>query len=122
MTEENNTHPESGYAIVRVGSHSHKVALGDRVVVEWALAVPADGENAELPSEIVFEEVLLSKPENGTALVGTPLVEGASVTGKVLGTKSGDKLTSYKKTRRHGFHKKKGHRQKFVEVEIASIG
>lgn len=119
MTEENKTNSESAYAIVRVGSHSHKVALGDRVVVEWSLT----GNNKEsgIPSEIVFEEVLLSKPESGTAVVGTPLVEGATVTGKVIGTKSGEKLTSYKKTRRQGFHKKKGHRQTFVEVEIASI-
>lgn len=120
MTEENETNNESAYAIVRVGSHSHKVALGDRVVVEWS-TTGSNNQEAGVPSEIVFEEVLLSKPESGTAIVGTPLVEGATVTGKVIGTKNGEKLTSYKKTRRQGFHKKKGHRQTFVEVEIASI-
>ncbi|MCB0328983.1 MAG: 50S ribosomal protein L21 [Bdellovibrionales bacterium] len=106
------------YAVIQVGAHSHRVAEGDRVLVEWDNA-PFNGE--EVPSEISFDKVLLSKKAGTEAVVGTPTVEGAKVSAKVLGLKGGEKVVSYKKTRRQGYHNKKGHKQTFVEVEIAQL-
>jgi len=104
------------YAVIRVGDHEHKVSIGDRLQVEWA-----QDNDSTIQKEVEFNEVLLTRGENGETSIGAPLVEGASVKAKVIGQKDGKKLICFKRSRRQGFHKKKGHRQGYLEVEIASI-
>ena len=53
--------------------------------------------------------------------IGAPIVEGASVTADVVGPEKGKKVDIIKYKRRKGYHKKIGHRQRYLEVRISGI-
>ena len=67
-----------------------------------------------------FDEVLLVGGD-GETKVGQPLVEGASVVGKITQQGRGEKITIFKMKRRKGYRRKQGHRQAFTEVTVESI-
>src|SRR5687768_12337121 len=98
------------YAIIRTGGKQYKVAAGDVIRVE-KLA------QQEIGSEVEFSEVLFIGGDNSA--VGNPLVAKASVTGVVLSQKLDKKVLVFKKKRRKGFRKTKGHRQPFTEVFVS---
>ncbi|NIP39442.1 MAG: 50S ribosomal protein L21 [Candidatus Dadabacteria bacterium] len=100
-------------AVIRTGGKQYVVKPGDVIDVE--LLNSEDGSNVE------FDDVLLVSDEGSDVKVGSPTVEGAKVTGKVLGTKKGKKIIVFKFRRRKGFKKKQGHRQKYSSVEITDI-
>jgi large subunit ribosomal protein L21 len=80
----------------------------------------------------VFDQVLLQEtdsstlqsnsgqagPGKGILSIGTPLVQGAKVKGKVIRQGMGKKIIAYKYKAKKREHSKKGHRQLFTEVEI----
>ena len=55
---------------------------------------------------------------DGEVKVGTPTVEGAKVTGKVLGHGKAAKILIYKYKSKKNYHRRAGHRQPFTKVEI----
>ena len=75
----------------------------------------------EIDSEVSFESVLLMGDDKSTQ-VGTPYVEGAKVTAKVLGHVKDDKVIVFKKKRRTGYQKSNGHRQQLTRIEVTKIG
>lgn len=64
---------------------------------------------------------VLSTGEGATFRVGTPLLAGAKVTAKILENKRGDKVIIFKKKKRKGHEKKRGHRQELSVIKIESI-
>ncbi|KAF0095453.1 MAG: large subunit ribosomal protein L21 [Puniceicoccaceae bacterium 5H] len=64
---------------------------------------------------------VLTVGEGAETRFGTPLVEGASVTAKILENKRGNKVVIFKKKRRHGYRKTRGHRQELSVIRIESI-
>lgn len=70
--------------------------------------------------EVIFDQVLLLENE-GKVEIGTPLVKDAKVTAKVLKQGKGKKLIVFKYKAKKRYHRKKGHRQPFTEVEIVKI-
>jgi large subunit ribosomal protein L21 len=58
---------------------------------------------------------------DGTVSVGTPVVSGASVKAKILSHLKDDKVIVFKKKRRKGYVRKRGHRQALTQIEIQSI-
>jgi large subunit ribosomal protein L21 len=77
-----------------------------------------DGQ--EPGTTITFDQVLLVSNE-GQVTVGTPTVEGASVTAEIVGPSKGPKLTVFRFKRRKNVRVKRGHRQKHTEVRVTSI-
>ena len=75
---------------------------------------------SEKDQEVVIREVLLLG-EGANAKVGTPLVDGATVTVKILENKRGPKVQILKKKRRKGYQRKRGHRQELSVIKIQSI-
>ena len=71
-------------------------------------------------SDVTFDKVLLVENE-GAVQVGTPVVEGAKVTAKVLTHLKGDKVIVFKKKRRKGYRKKNGHRQYLTQIQITEV-
>ena len=59
--------------------------------------------------------------EGESAKFGTPLVEGASVSAKVLENKRGKKVVIIKKNRRKRYERKRGHRQELSVIKIEAI-
>lgn len=100
------------YAVIETGGKQYKVSEGDVVFIEKL--------DAEAGSEIKFEKVLIAG-EGEAVKVGTPLVEGASVTAKVLKNGKAKKVLVFKMKRKKNERKKRGHRQPFTKVEITAI-
>jgi large subunit ribosomal protein L21 len=64
---------------------------------------------------------VLSMGEGAEFKVGTPVLAGAKVTAKILENKRGDKVIVFKKKKRKGHEKKRGHRQELSVIKIESI-
>ncbi len=77
--------------------------------------------NQEPDSEVTFDQVLLLNDGKETK-VGSPVVEGAKVTAKVLSHLKDDKVLVFKKKRRKGYRKQNGHRQQLTRIEVTQIG
>ncbi|NNF78851.1 MAG: 50S ribosomal protein L21 [Rhizobiales bacterium] len=101
------------YAVIRTGGKQYKVAEDEIIYVE-KLA----GEKGE---NVVFNDVLMVGGTDSPK-IGTPLVDGASVAGEVVEQTRGDKIIVFKKNRRQGYRRKKGHRQLLTCVRITGIG
>ena len=99
------------FAVIETGGKQYKVQNGDVIYVEKL----AQEEN----SEVKFQVVALGG-ENGLK-IGTPYVEGASVTGKVLKNGKGKKITVFTYRPKKGSKRKMGHRQPYTKVEISAI-
>ena len=101
------------YAIIQTGGKQYKVAKGDAIEVEkLELAQGAD---------VVFAEVLAVGGDDGKLNVGTPLIAGASVSGKVLDQFRAKKIVVFKMKRRKGYRRTHGHRQNMTRIEIGEI-
>lgn len=70
--------------------------------------------------EITIDSVL-AVGEGDDLKVGTPIVEGASVKATILENKRGPKVRIFKKRRRKGFRKARGHRQELSVIKISAI-
>lgn len=99
-------------AVIKTGGKQYKVSPGDKIKVE-----KLDKEEGK---EIVFKEVLLVE-KNKKLEIGTPLVKGAKVTGKVLKQGKEKKVIILKYKPKTRQKTKTGHRQPFTEVEITKI-
>mgnify|MGYP001190756532 CR=1 FL=1 len=100
------------FAIVKTGGKQYKVAKDDVIRVE-----KLEGKDG---STITFDEVLLIGDDKNTTL-GTPLIAGASVKGKVVEQTRDDKVIVFKKKRRQNYRRKLGHEQHKTLVQIIEI-
>ena len=101
------------YAIVQSRGRQLKVTPG--AVIE------VDGVPAETGSPFTFEQVLLVEKDAGDIVAGAPFVAGSKVIGVVDGESRGRKIRVFKKKRRKGFRKTRGHRSVFTRVRITEI-
>lgn len=76
--------------------------------------------NTEPGATITINEVL-TLGEGDDVKIGAPLVEGASVSATILENKRGKKLVVFKKKKRKGYERKRGHRQELSVIKIDSI-
>jgi large subunit ribosomal protein L21 len=100
------------YAVVSTGGKQYRVEAGSELVVE---RVPGDAGDA-----ITFDRVLLVG-DGEAVTIGTPVVEGASVSGTVLGEALGPKLIVFKFKQKATYRRKNGHRQHLTRVRIDEI-
>jgi large subunit ribosomal protein L21 len=101
------------YAIIQTRGRQLKVTPGSVVEI--------DGTPGETGSEFNFDQVLLVEKDAGEILAGAPFVANARVLGIVDGEARGPKLRVFKKKRRKGFRKTRGHRSIFTRVRITDI-
>lgn len=100
------------YAIVDIAGQQFKVEKGQEIFVHRLAG--EEGLN------VSFEKVLLLDNE-GSVQVGTPVVEGAAVNGKIIEHLKGDKVLVFKKKRRKGYQKMNGHRDHLTKIAIEDI-
>jgi len=100
-------------AIIKTGGKQYIVTPGLRLKIE-----KLDKKEGE---EVTFKEVLLLE-KNKKLEIGTPFVEGAEVSAKVLSQGKGKKLIAFKYKAKKRYKVKKGHRQPYTEIEISKIG
>jgi len=101
------------FAIIQAGGRQVKVNPGSVVTL--------DRVNAEVGKEITFDQVLFLEKDGGEMLAGAPFVANAKVVGVVDGESRGPKIRVFRKKRRKGFRKTRGHRSVFTRVRITDI-
>jgi large subunit ribosomal protein L21 len=101
------------YAIVQTRGRQIKVTPGAVVTV--------DGTAGPSGAAFEFDRVLLVGRDAGEIVAGAPSVAGARVLGVVAGEARGPKLRVFKKKRRKGFRKTRGHRSVFTRVRVTEI-
>ena len=99
------------YAVIKTGGKQYRVEKGTRFDVEKL--------DADVDSEVKFDALMVGEGES--IKVGTPTVDGASVTAKVIDQYRGKKGIAFKFKRRKGFHKTKGYRRALTTREVTSI-
>ena len=95
-------------------------ARGRQLKVTPGAVVTVDG-TGEPGAEFTFDQVLLVERGAGDVLAGSPYVANARVVGVVDGGARGPKLRVFKKKRRKGFRKTRGHRSVLTRVRITDI-
>jgi len=100
------------YAVIKTGGKQYCVAEGDVVRVE---KLPS-----EVDAQVEFKDVLLVKTDEKT-LIGSPLVEGASVAGVLKAQGKADKVIVFKYKKKKQYRRTRGHRQPYSEVLIGKI-
>jgi large subunit ribosomal protein L21 len=100
------------YAVVRSGGKQYRVSPGGSVRVERL--------SGEIGASITLDEVLMVGGE-GDVKIGTPTVDGASVTGTIVAQGRGPKIRVFKMKRRKGYRRTQGHRQDYTEIRIDGI-
>lgn len=100
------------YAIVDIAGQQFKVSKDQKIYVHRL--------EAEEGSQVDFDKVMLVD-NDGKVKVGTPVVENAKVSAKVLSHVKGDKVLVFKKKRRKGYKKLNGHRQFMTQIQIEEI-
>ena len=99
------------YAIIETGGKQYKVSVGDTIKVEKL--------EVNVGDKVTFDKVLAVVDSDVT--LGTPTIEGKTVTGTCTKQARDKKVIVYKYKRKSGYHKKNGHRQYFTEIKIDSI-
>jgi large subunit ribosomal protein L21 len=97
------------FAVVRTGGKQYRVAPGDKIVVE-----KLDGNAGD---RVTLGDVLLAG--EGSSLKSTA---GLTVAAEIVAQAKADKVTVFKKRRRHNYRRKKGHRQQHTILKIVAIG
>ena len=97
------------FAVVRTGGKQYRVAPGDKIVVE-----KLDGNAGD---RITLGDVLLAG--EGSDLKSTA---GLTVAAEIVAQAKADKVTVFKKKRRHNYRRKRGHRQQHTILRIVGIG
>ncbi|MFL2698056.1 MAG: 50S ribosomal protein L21 [Gammaproteobacteria bacterium] len=100
------------FAVIESGGKQHKVAEGESLRLELL----SDDEG----STIEFDKVLMVS--NGKdSKVGSPFVENAKVSAKVIRHGKDNKIKVFKMKRRKNYKRTYGHRQPFTEIQIEKI-
>ncbi|KMY43630.1 50S ribosomal protein L21 [Pradoshia eiseniae] len=99
------------YAIIETGGKQVKVEEGQTIYVEKL--------NVEEGGSVTFDKVLFVGGDD--VKVGSPVVEGATVTGKVEKQGKDKKIIVFKYKAKKNNRKKQGHRQPYTKVTIEKI-
>ena len=99
------------YAIIATGGKQYRVSEGDVIYIEKI--------DAQVDSTVSFDVLLMGN--DGDVKIGTPVVEGVKVEGKVVGQIRGEKIVVYKYKSKKNYHRRAGHRQPYTKVEITGI-
>ena len=93
------------FAVVRTGGKQYRVAAGDKIVVE-----KLGGEAGDV---ISLGDVLFAS--EGEA-------KGLTVSAEIIAQAKAEKVTIFKKKRRHNYRRHAGHRQQHTILKIVSVG
>ncbi|MFS8035935.1 50S ribosomal protein L21 [Xanthobacter sp. AM11] len=98
------------FAVIKANGKQYRVAAADEITI--------DHLDAEVGSIFTFPVLMLA---GASVAVGTPHVNGATVTGEVVEQTRGDKVIAFKKRRRQNSRRKRGFRADLTVVRITEI-
>ena len=97
------------FAVVRTGGKQYRVAAGDKIAVEKLAGDAGD--------TITLGDVLLAGEGDSLAEAGK-----VTVSAEIIAQAKSEKVTVFKKRRRHNYRRKNGHRQNHTILKITAIG
>ena len=100
------------YAIIETGGKQQKAVPGEILRVERL--------EAEVGDKVRLDRVMLVS-RDGSVSLGRPYLDGAAVTATVTAQDRGPKVLVFKKKKRKGYRRTKGHRQSFTSVRVDAI-
>ncbi len=100
------------YAVIETGGKQYRVSEGDYLNVERL--------HVEAGTEITIDRVLMLGGD-GSTRIGTPVVDGATVTASVDAHLRGEKIIVFKYKKRKNYRRKQGHRQELTKLTITGI-
>jgi large subunit ribosomal protein L21 len=100
------------YAIIKTGGKQYRVEKDTVLSIEKL--------SGDKGASVTFDKVLMGSGDDKLQ-VGSPLLKGASVKGEILDQYKGEKVIAFKKRRRHGYQRTRGHRQNLTQVKITDI-
>jgi large subunit ribosomal protein L21 len=101
------------FAVIRTGGKQYRVAPNDVIEIEKIAGKPGD--------IVELAEVLLLGGGDSSPKTGAPLIAGALVAAEVMEQGRGEKIRIFKKKRRKGYRRTKGHRQLLTTLRITEI-
>lgn len=101
------------YAIISTGGKQYRASVGDMIDVEKIEGGVGD--------EVILSDPLFVMDENGSAKVGAPGVEGASVVCKIVKQDRNPKVIVFTSKRRKRYQRKIGHRQHYTRLRVEAI-
>lgn len=101
------------FAIIQSGGRQVKVAPGSVITV--------DRVAGEAGQEVTIDRVLFLEKDGGEMVAGSPFVADAKIVGVVDGEARGPKIRVFKKKRRKGMRRTKGHRATLTRIRVTSI-
>ena len=101
------------YAIILARGRQLKVTPGGFATIEGTAGEPG--------AEVTLDQVLLVETDGGDVVAGAPFVANAKVLAVVDGETRGPKIRVFKKKRRKGMRRTKGHRAVYTRVRITDI-
>ncbi len=100
------------YAIIETGGKQYKVCKGSQLKVEKI--------ESEVGTQFEINKVyMVGDCEN--PLIGTPLLKDCKVIASVVDQTKGPKILIFKKKRRKGYRRAKGHRQLLTKIVVENI-
>ena len=100
------------YAVIRTGGKQYRIREGDILDVE-----KLDGQVGDT---LDLDEVLMVG-DGEDVRIGSPFVEAAKVAARIVSHDRAPKIIVFKKKRRKGYRRKRGHRQQFTALKIEEI-
>ena len=101
------------YAIIQSGGRQVKVSPGTVITVDHVGVEPGQ--------EVSIDQILIVESDSGEIVAGSPFVANAKVVGVVEGESRGPKIRIFKKKRRKGMRRTRGHRSVYTRVRITDI-
>ena len=102
------------FAIIQSGGRQVRVSPGDVITVDRVAA-------ANVGDEVTIDQVLVIEKDGGEVLAGSPYVANVKVVGVVDGEARGPKIRVFKKKRRKGMRRTKGHRSTLTRIRVKDI-
>ncbi len=100
------------YAVIKTGGKQYRVHPGDVLVVE-----KLDGD---VGAAVKFDQVL-AHGEGADVTLGAPVIDGAFVHATLIETRKGEKVKIFKKIRRQGYRRTRGHRQTETVLRVTGL-
>ncbi len=108
---------DTTYAIIEESGGQRKVTQGESIYIDLY-----EGGEAKQGDTITIDKVLVVGAAGGDAKIGTPYVDGASVTLEISEpVVKGDKVYIHKFRTKSTYQRKTGHRQRYTKVNVSSI-
>ena len=107
--------PEDSNVFAIIESGGRQVKVGPDAVIT------VDRIDAEAGEQVTIDRVLFVEKDGGEVVAGSPFVANAKIVGVVEGEARGPKIRVFKKKRRKGMRRTKGHRSTYTRIRITDI-